>query len=92
MITLASMLLFLAFGLSVGAAAYALTPVRQRGAWFFYVLLGVLGASVFGFAARGMGAYGPGDRAGLVASLLGAMIFVAAYHGLRRRASANGDG
>jgi len=85
MITLTSMLLFLAFGVIVGAVGRVNTPEHERGGWLFYLLSGVFGSFAFGFAGRGLGAYGPGEPAGLVLSLVGAMLFVAAYHDLRLR-------
>jgi uncharacterized membrane protein YeaQ/YmgE (transglycosylase-associated protein family) len=87
MITLGTMLAYLAFGLIVGGLGWLSVPEKERGPGFFYVLLGVLGAFAFGFAGRGLGAYWPGERAGLVTSLVGAMIFVGGYHVLWRRFS-----
>jgi uncharacterized membrane protein YeaQ/YmgE (transglycosylase-associated protein family) len=87
MISLGSMLAFLAFGLVVGAVARLLMPGREPGGWLFSLLLGVAGSFLGGFIGRGVGLYGPGDRAGFVMSVLGAMILVGAYHTLRRRVS-----
>ena len=86
MITLGNMLAFLFFGLVVGAVAQLLSPNRQLGEWVFSLLLGVGGAFTFGFIGRGVGLYGPGDKGGLVLSVVGAMLFVGVYRALRRRA------
>jgi len=48
------------------------------------VLLGIAGAVVGGFAGRALGFYGPGEAAGFLMSLVGAVILLFLYHKLRR--------
>jgi uncharacterized membrane protein YeaQ/YmgE (transglycosylase-associated protein family) len=74
-------LIFMALsGLLVGAIARFLYPGAQEMSWFKTMLLGLGGAFLAGFLGRFVGLYSAGRGAGLIASVLGAMliIFVAA--------------
>ncbi len=76
---------FLIFGLVVGALARLIVPGREPGGWLVSMLLGVLGAYVGGFIGRAFGMYSPGQPAGFVMALIGAIIVVAVYHAATRR-------
>ncbi len=80
-------ILFLLFGLVVGALARWIVPGREPGGCIVSMLLGVGGALLGGFFGRAVGLYRPGQPAGFVMSLLGAIVLVAIYHALavRRR-------
>jgi uncharacterized membrane protein YeaQ/YmgE (transglycosylase-associated protein family) len=71
--------LFLLFGLLVGALARLIVPGANRGGWLTSMAIGVLGAFVGGFLARLLGWYGEGQLAGFLTSLIGAFGFVMAY-------------
>lgn len=73
-------LMFLLFGLVVGALARSIVPGREPGGWVVSMLLGISGAMVGGFFGRVVGLYREGQPAGFVMSLLGAVALVAAYH------------
>jgi uncharacterized membrane protein YeaQ/YmgE (transglycosylase-associated protein family) len=79
------LLIFLAFGLIVGAVARLLVPGREPGGWIISMLLGVAGSFLGGFLGRAMGLYQEGEPAGFFMSLVGAVIVVAAYAALARR-------
>ena len=79
------MILFLVFGLIVGALARLLVPGREPGGWIISMLLGVAGSFLGGFLGRMLGMYREGEPAGFVMSLLGAVILVAGYHAIARR-------
>lgn len=66
-------------GLLAGALAKAFMPGKDPGGWFMTMLLGVAGAVVAGFLGRVVGWYSPGQGAGLVASVLGAMLVLWLY-------------
>jgi uncharacterized membrane protein YeaQ/YmgE (transglycosylase-associated protein family) len=66
-------------GLVVGALAKLLMPGRDPGGIFITMLLGVAGALVAGFLGRSMGWYGENESAGLIASVLGAVILLGIY-------------
>ncbi len=79
--------LFLLFGLVVGALARLLVPGREPGGWVVSMLIGVGGAMLGGFLGRVLGLYREGEPAGFVMSLLGAVVLVVIYHAItvRRR-------
>jgi uncharacterized membrane protein YeaQ/YmgE (transglycosylase-associated protein family) len=80
--------LFLIFGLIVGALARLIVPGRESGGWVTSLLLGVAGSFVGAFVGRSMGFYREGESAGFIMSLLGAIVLVVAYHAFARRRSA----
>jgi len=80
-----SLILFLVFGLIVGALARLIVPGREPGGWVISMLIGVVGSFVGGFLGRALGLYRDGQPAGFLMSLLGAVLLVVAYHALTRR-------
>ena len=79
------LILFLVFGLVVGALARLIVPGREPGGWLTSMLLGVLGAMLGGFVGRAMGFYQPGQPAGFVMALIGAIAVVGIYHAVTHR-------
>jgi uncharacterized membrane protein YeaQ/YmgE (transglycosylase-associated protein family) len=73
------------FGLVVGVIAKLLMPGRDPGGFIVTILLGIAGALVGGFIGRAMGFYGPGDAAGWLMSILGAIVLLALYRMMSRR-------
>jgi uncharacterized membrane protein YeaQ/YmgE (transglycosylase-associated protein family) len=73
-------LMFLLFGLVVGAIARWIVPGREPGGWVVSMLLGIGGAMLGGFFGRIAGLYREGQPAGFVMSLVGAVALVAVYH------------
>ena len=71
------------FGLIVGVIAKLLVPGRDPGGMIVTVLLGIAGALVAGFLGRLAGLYGPGDGAGYLTSILGAMLLLFLYRKVR---------
>ena len=49
-------------------------------------ILGIVGAFVANFLGQALGWYGPGDGAGLIGATIGAIIVLAIYGYMRRRA------
>jgi uncharacterized membrane protein YeaQ/YmgE (transglycosylase-associated protein family) len=83
------LLLFLFFGLVVGVVARAIVPGREPGGWIMSIVIGLAGAVIGGFLARSFGLYGPGQPAGFLISVLGAVVLLVGYHALvGRRAAA----
>jgi uncharacterized membrane protein YeaQ/YmgE (transglycosylase-associated protein family) len=74
-------ILFLLFGLVVGALARLIVPGKEPGGWVVSMLLGVGGSLLGGLAARVLGLHQPGGLTGFVMALLGAIVLVALYHG-----------
>jgi uncharacterized membrane protein YeaQ/YmgE (transglycosylase-associated protein family) len=80
-----SLILFLLFGLIVGALARLIVPGREPGGWVISMIIGVVGSFVGGFLGRALGLYQEGQPAGFFMSLFGAIILVIAYHAIARR-------
>jgi uncharacterized membrane protein YeaQ/YmgE (transglycosylase-associated protein family) len=74
-----SILSWIIFGLIVGALAKLLTPGRDPGGIIVTIVLGIVGALLGGFLGRAIGFYGPGEAAGFVMSLVGAMLLLLLY-------------
>jgi uncharacterized membrane protein YeaQ/YmgE (transglycosylase-associated protein family) len=73
------------FGLVVGVIAKLLMPGRDPGGFIITILLGIAGALLGGFIGRAMGFYGPGEAAGWLMSILGAIVLLALYRMMARR-------
>jgi uncharacterized membrane protein YeaQ/YmgE (transglycosylase-associated protein family) len=80
-----AILSWIVFGLVIGIIAKLLMPGKDPGGFIVTILLGVAGALVGGFIGRAMGFYGPGQSAGWLMSILGAIILLALYRMLVRR-------
>lgn len=78
---------WIVFGLVVGIIAKLLMPGKDPGGFIITMLLGIAGAVLGGFIGRALGFYGPGEAAGFLMSLLGAVILLFLYHKLRRPAA-----
>jgi uncharacterized membrane protein YeaQ/YmgE (transglycosylase-associated protein family) len=77
-------LITIIMGLIVGVIAKLLTPGRDPGGFIVTILLGIAGAAVAGWIGRAMGWYGPGDPAGFIASVLGAILLLLVYRMFQR--------
>ena len=75
---------WIVFGLVVGIIAKMLMPGRDPGGFIITALLGIAGAVLGGFLGRAFGFYQPGEAAGFLMSLLGAVVLLFIYHKLRR--------
>lgn len=74
------MILFLIFGLIVGAVARFLVPGKEPGGWIITTVLGVAGSFAGAFLGRALGLYKEGEPAGFIMSIFGAIILVVIYH------------
>ena len=74
-------------GLCAGALAKWIMPGKDPGGWLMTMMLGIAGSFVAGFLGRVLGWYSPGQGAGLIASILGAMLLLWLY----RKYSASGS-
>jgi uncharacterized membrane protein YeaQ/YmgE (transglycosylase-associated protein family) len=61
-------------GFIVGLIARALMPGDQSMGIILTTILGIVGAVVAGFLGRSLGWYGPGEPAGWIASVIGAIV------------------
>jgi uncharacterized membrane protein YeaQ/YmgE (transglycosylase-associated protein family) len=72
-------LIWILFGLVVGALAKLLMPGGDPGGIIVTILLGIAGSLVGGFVGRMLGLYERGQAAGFLMSLLGAVILLVLY-------------
>jgi uncharacterized membrane protein YeaQ/YmgE (transglycosylase-associated protein family) len=69
----------LIIGLVVGVIAKAIMPGRDPGGMIITILLGIGGSLLAGFLGRIVGWYEPGEGAGIIASILGAVLILWLY-------------
>lgn len=79
---------WIVFGLIVGVIAKLLMPGRDPGGFIITILIGIAGALLGGWLGRALGWYGPGQGAGFLMSLVGAIILLGLYHMLFVRRTA----
>jgi uncharacterized membrane protein YeaQ/YmgE (transglycosylase-associated protein family) len=79
-----SIVTWIVFGLVVGVIAKLLMPGHDPGGIVITVLLGIAGALLGGFVGRVLGFYGPGNTAGFLMSILGAVLILFVYRRLHR--------
>jgi len=72
-------------GAVVGALAKFVMPGPDPGGFFVTALLGMGGALVATLLGRLVGLYGPGQGAGFLASIVGAIVVLFVYRRLRKR-------
>lgn len=72
------------FGLVAGVIAKLLMPGKDPGGFIVTILLGIAGALLGGFLGRAMGFYSEGEPAGMIVSILGAILLLALYRVMTR--------
>jgi len=66
-------------GLIVGAIAKLIMPGKDPGGIIVTMLLGVAGAFIAGMLGKALGWYEAGESAGIIASIIGALILLFIY-------------
>jgi uncharacterized membrane protein YeaQ/YmgE (transglycosylase-associated protein family) len=79
---------WIVFGLIVGVVAKLLMPGKDPGGFIITILLGIAGAMLGGLLGQMVGLYGPGEAAGLIMSVIGAVVLLLLYRMLRPAAKA----
>lgn len=72
-------------GLVVGAVAKLLMPGKDPGGWIVTAALGIAGSFIGTWLGRALHIYDRGETAGILMSLVGALILLGLYHLLRRK-------
>ena len=72
-------LIWIVFGLIVGIVAKFLMPGPDPGGMVVTIVLGIVGALLGGWIGRAMGVYQPGQPAGFVMAVIGAIVVLAIY-------------
>lgn len=71
-------------GLVAGVLAKLIMPGKDPGGFIVTILLGIAGSVVATWMGRAIGWYGEGQSAGLIMSVIGAVLILAIYHVARR--------
>lgn len=72
-------------GLIVGALAKLVMPGRDPGGIFITIILGIGGALLGTFLGRSLGFYAGDEGAGIIMSILGAIVLLAIYRAMKGR-------
>jgi uncharacterized membrane protein YeaQ/YmgE (transglycosylase-associated protein family) len=75
-------------GLIAGALAKLIMPGKDPGGILVTMALGIAGALIAGFLGRALGWYQQGEGAGLIMSVVGAILLLAVYRMMTRRSTA----
>ena len=75
------------FGLIVGVVAKLLMPGKDPGGIIITIILGIVGSVVGRWVGQLLGFYGPGEAAGFLMSLIGAVILLAIYRAATKRSA-----
>ena len=78
---------WIVIGALAGIIAKAIMPGRDPGGCIVTILLGVCGALLAGFLGNALGWYDPGEGAGFIAAILGAILILFIYRLIARRRS-----
>ena len=76
----------LLLGLIVGIIAKFIYPGRDNMGWIWTIILGIAGAFVATYLGQLAGIYQPGQAAGFIGAVVGALILLFIYHLIKRRA------
>lgn len=74
-------------GLVAGALAKLIMPGKDPGGIIITMLLGIAGSLLAGFLGRALGWYQAGQGAGLIMSVVGAILLLAIYRLVKRRSA-----
>ena len=72
-------LIWIVFGLVVGVVAKFIMPGRDPGGIIVTIVLGIVGALLGGWIGRALGVYQPGQPAGFIMAVIGAIVVLAIY-------------
>lgn len=74
-------------GLLVGAVAKFLMPGKDPGGIWITMAIGIAGSIIASFLGRALGWYAPGESAGFIMSIIGALILLAIYRLLKGKSA-----
>jgi uncharacterized membrane protein YeaQ/YmgE (transglycosylase-associated protein family) len=72
-------------GLVVGLIARAIKPGDDKMGIIMTIILGIAGSLIAGYVGRAAGWYQPGQGAGWIASVIGAIVLLVVYEFVRKR-------
>jgi uncharacterized membrane protein YeaQ/YmgE (transglycosylase-associated protein family) len=80
-----SLIVTLIVGLIVGVIARFIFPGPQPMGWIMTILLGIGGALVAGWGGQLLGLYSAGQPAGIIGSVVGALVLLFAFSKLKAK-------
>ena len=72
-------------GFLAGAVAKLLTPGRDPKGCIITILLGIGGAVLFTYLGQYLGIYAPGEKAGFIGAVIGAILILIVFHAIRKK-------
>jgi uncharacterized membrane protein YeaQ/YmgE (transglycosylase-associated protein family) len=78
-------LTWVVIGLLAGAIAKAIMPGRDPGGCIVTIIIGIAGAVLAGFLGQALHWYEPGEGAGFLAAIVGAILILFIYRLIARR-------
>ena len=72
-------------GLVAGAVAKLIMPGKDPGGFFITIALGVLGALLATLLGKLVGWYKPGESAGFIGAVVGAVILLVIYRFIKKK-------
>jgi uncharacterized membrane protein YeaQ/YmgE (transglycosylase-associated protein family) len=72
-------------GLVIGLIAKFIMPGKDPGGWIVTIIIGIAGATVGTLIGRALGMYEPGESAGWIISVLGAILLLWIYRLVTKR-------
>ena len=80
-----SIIALIVSGLIIGVIAKLLMPGRDPGGCIVTILIGIAGAVLAGFIGQSVGWYRPGEGAGFIAAIVGALVILLIYRLIMKR-------
>lgn len=80
-----SLLWTILIGLLAGALAKFLMPGKDPGGIVVTMLLGIVGAVVMTFLGQMLGLYQPGQKAGFLGAVVGAVLILAIFRQVKKK-------
>lgn len=71
-------------GLIAGAVAKMIMPGRDPGGWIITMLIGIAGSLLMTFVGQKLSFYAPGEKAGFLWSIVGAIVLLGGYRLVKR--------
>ena len=72
-------------GLVVGIIAKFIYPGKENMGWIWTIILGIAGSFVATYLGKLAGIYQPGDAAGFIGAIVGALILLFIYNLIKKR-------
>ena len=73
-------------GMVVGIIAKFIYPGRENMGWIWTIILGIAGSFVATYLGKLAGIYQPGEAAGFIGAIVGALILLFIYNLIKKKA------